>query len=77
MLETMPDTAAHDRDQEAPGSSAGQPARQFGWWDMFVGPDDDPREDDEGFEGERGLLARYLRDRRLTLEMKCDGRVGQ
>ena len=48
------------------------PARRFGWSNMFVHPDDDPRRD-EGFEGERATLAGYLRDQRLTLELKCAG----
>lgn len=39
---------------------------------MFVHPDDDPRSDG-GFEGERATLVGYLRDQRLTLEMKCSG----
>ncbi|HWM39046.1 MAG TPA: DinB family protein [Streptomyces sp.] len=39
---------------------------------MFVHPDDDPRSDG-GFEGERASLAGFLRDQRLTLEMKCEG----
>jgi uncharacterized damage-inducible protein DinB len=48
------------------------PARSFGWWDMFVHPDDDPRSSG-GFEGERATLAAYLSDQRLTLELKCAG----
>jgi Protein of unknown function (DUF664) len=54
------------------GASEDQPARSFGWWDMFVGPDEDPRADG-GFEGERATLVGYLRDQRLTLELKCSG----
>ncbi|GII54959.1 hypothetical protein Pth03_33480 [Planotetraspora thailandica] len=55
------------------GLRAGEePARSFGWWDMFVHPDDDPRTDG-GFQGERATLVGYLRDQRLTLEMKCAG----
>ena len=46
--------------------------RKFGWWDMFVSPDDDPRTDG-GFTGERDTLVGYLRDQRLTLELKCSG----
>ena len=46
--------------------------RKFGWWDMFVAPDDDPRTDG-GFTGERDTLVGYLRDQRLTLELKCSG----
>lgn len=51
-----------------------QPGRQFGWWDMFVHPDDDPREQGgEIGDSELATLARYLRDYRLTLELKCSG----
>jgi hypothetical protein len=40
---------------------------------MFVHPDDDPRTDG-GFENnERAMLTGFLRDRRLTLELKCAG----
>ena len=53
-----------------------EPERQFGWQDMFVGPDADPR----GIGGvfvhhgdERTVLAGYLHDYRLTLELKCAG----
>lgn len=49
-----------------------QPVRQFGWSDMFVHPDDDPRSEG-GFQGERATLVGYLRNYRLTLEMKCAG----
>jgi uncharacterized damage-inducible protein DinB len=48
------------------------PARRFGWSDMFVHPDDDPRTDG-GFQGERATLVGFLRDQRLTLELKCAG----
>lgn len=49
------------------------PERQFGWWDMWAGPDDDPRVDG-GFENsERAVVVGFLSDRRLTLEMKCSG----
>ena len=47
--------------------------RQFGWWDMWAAPEDDPREAGGRYAGERETLVRYLRDRRLTLEMKCAG----
>jgi uncharacterized damage-inducible protein DinB len=49
------------------------PARRFGWWDMFVEPEADPREQGDNPVGERDTLVRYLRDRRLTLELKCAG----
>ena len=55
-----------------PGMSEDLPARRFGWWDMFVHPDDDPRTDG-GFKGERATLVGFLRDQRLTLELKCSG----
>jgi uncharacterized damage-inducible protein DinB len=48
------------------------PAREFGWWHMWASPEDDPRQDG-GFEGERELLVGYLRNYRLTLELKCAG----
>jgi uncharacterized damage-inducible protein DinB len=41
--------------------------------DMWVDPENDPRESlDEG-RGENSILAAYLDRYRLTLEMKCDG----
>ena len=55
-----------------PGMSEDLPARRFGWSDMFVHPDDDPRTDG-GFKGERATLVGFLRDQRLTLELKCAG----
>ncbi|MET9318712.1 DinB family protein [Streptomyces sp. NPDC003038] len=39
---------------------------------MFLHPDEDTRSDG-GFQGERAVLVGYLRDQRLTLEMKCAG----
>jgi uncharacterized damage-inducible protein DinB len=59
-------------DPQTDGSLADLPARRFGWSDMFVHPDDDPRTDG-GFQGERATLVGYLRDQRLTLELKCSG----
>jgi hypothetical protein len=44
--------------------------RRFGWSDMFVHPDHDPRSDG-GFDDELTILVNYLRDHRLTLELKC------
>jgi uncharacterized damage-inducible protein DinB len=37
---------------------------------MFVPPDEDPRAEG-GFVGERDTLIGFLRDQRLTLELKC------
>src|SRR5829696_5480227 len=39
--------------------------------DMWVDPDDDPRETDVKTVDERSMLLDYLRRYRLTLEMKC------
>jgi uncharacterized damage-inducible protein DinB len=39
---------------------------------MFVAPADDPRTDG-GFADERSTLIGYLRDYRLTIELKCSG----
>lgn len=52
--------------------SANWPERSFGWRTFFVAPDADPRVGG-GFEGERATLVGYLRDRRLTMELKCSG----
>jgi Protein of unknown function (DUF664) len=42
--------------------------------DMWVDPDDDPRNTDGvSPDGELATLQDYLRDYRLTLQMKCDG----
>ncbi|HEY3198954.1 MAG TPA: DinB family protein [Actinomycetes bacterium] len=39
--------------------------------DMWIDPDDDPRETDIETVDERGMLLGYLRYYRLTMEMKC------
>jgi uncharacterized damage-inducible protein DinB len=63
----------------APGGGPGGPAaeagitRTFGWQDMFVRPEDDPRTESTSPAGERDTLTGYLRDYRLTLELKCSG----
>lgn len=49
------------------------PERRFGWWDMFVPPEDDPRADGGWDNDERSVLCGFLADRRLTLQMKCAG----
>ena len=48
------------------------PTREFGWSDMWASPDDDPRSEGGPYD-ERSVLLRYLRNFRLTLEMKCSG----
>jgi len=60
-------------DDQVRQTDAELPEREFAWWNMFVHPDDDPREQGGQFAGERATLARYLRDYRLTLELKCAG----
>jgi uncharacterized damage-inducible protein DinB len=52
--------------------TSSDPTRTFGWSDMFVRPEEDPRADG-GFGDERATLVGYLRDYRLTLELKCAG----
>lgn len=47
-------------------------ARGFGWSNMFVRPEDDPRTEG-GLGDERATLVGYLRDYRLTIELKCSG----
>jgi uncharacterized damage-inducible protein DinB len=41
--------------------------------DMWVDPDDDPRDTGVALVGERATLLDYVRAYRLTLEMKCAG----
>ncbi|MGD9961043.1 DinB family protein [Nocardioides sp.] len=41
--------------------------------DMWVDPDDDPRDTGTSPVGERATLVDYLRHYRLTLAMKCEG----
>lgn len=49
------------------------PDRAFGWWDMFVHEDDDPRADGGWNNDERSMLLGSITDRRLTLKLKCSG----
>ena len=69
-------TTSQPADDELQPRGGRKGERQFGWQDMFVGPDADPR----GIGGifvhhgdERSVLAGYLHDYRLTLELKCAG----
>jgi hypothetical protein len=41
--------------------------------DMWVDPEDDPRSSGGEAQEERTVLVEYLRDYRLTLEIKCAG----
>jgi uncharacterized damage-inducible protein DinB len=61
------------RNDSAPEPAPDLPQRQFGWWDMWASPEEDPRDQGSPPSGERETLVRYLRDYRLTLEMKCAG----
>ena len=56
-------------EQDGPGEL---PERKFGSGQMFVKPEADPRSPG-GFLDERSLLVGYLRDYRLTIELKCSG----
>jgi Protein of unknown function (DUF664) len=62
-----------DSSDSAAHGAAAEHGRRFGWWDMWASPENDPREAGGPYSGERATLVRYLRDRRLTLEMKCEG----
>jgi hypothetical protein len=48
-----------------------QPQRMYA--DMWVDPEDDPRETDSVAVGEKAVLTEYLDRYRLTLRMKCEG----
>ena len=62
-------------DQTVDGGGSGEvestPVRRFGWSNMFVHPDDDPRVDHASANTERAVLVDFLSDQRLTLTLKC------
>jgi uncharacterized damage-inducible protein DinB len=58
-------------DQPSP-EGAGGVVRSFGWKDMFLAPDEDPRRESSPI-GERATLVDYLGVYRMTLELKCAG----
>lgn len=62
----MPDQPPGDEHPET------LPERQFGWSNVFVPPEEDPR-DYGPVSGERDTLLSYLRAYRHTLELKCQG----
>jgi hypothetical protein len=73
-----PDASGHD-DSDHEGSDHEDidhedrgTTRVFGWSDMFVAPEEDPRYYGP-LSGERDTLTAYLRDYRLTIELKCAG----
>lgn len=51
--------------------AASLPERRFGWLDMWVPEDEDPRADGGWVNSEKGVLLGQLTDRRLTLKMNC------
>ncbi|MEU4676380.1 DinB family protein [Micromonospora sp. NPDC023737] len=57
-------------DSPATGKPDVPPTQSFAWSNMFVHPDEDPRSEG-GFDDERTVLVEYLRDQRLTLQLKC------
>lgn len=79
MLEGMSATerssSGQGGDARTRDAAADLPTRTFGWSDMFVSQEDDPRFGAEPVEltGERATLIDYLRHYRLTLELKCTG----
>jgi uncharacterized damage-inducible protein DinB len=58
--------------KEDVGGAGTQVERRFGWWDMFVAPEDDPRSEERCY-GERETLLSFLRDYRHTIRLKCSG----
>jgi uncharacterized damage-inducible protein DinB len=55
-----------------PDDEQSELTREFGWEDMFVPPEEDPRKE-APVTGERATLTEYLAHYRLTLEVKCRG----
>lgn len=70
MIKDMADTG-ESRTVTPPSDTEDVLERTFGWWDMWTAPEDDPREQGEVENTEKGVLVRFLRDYRLTLQMKC------
>jgi uncharacterized damage-inducible protein DinB len=66
------DSSSGSEDRADAGLREDRGTRNFGWSDMFVRPEDDPRSD-VGLLDERATLVGYLRDYRLTIELKCSG----
>jgi len=69
-------TTTHQAGDGTDPDSGQKGGREFGWQDMFVEPDADPRGIGGIFVhhgGERDVLAGYLHDYRITLELKCAG----
>ena len=69
----MADNAAMTPSEPATGPGATRWTKSTVYPDMWVDPDDDPRETDVETGDERTTLLDCLRYYRLTLEMKCAG----
>lgn len=67
----MADTAGMMSSDVGPGAPRWTASAVFP--DMWVDPDNDPRETDVDVVDERSMLLDYLRYYRLTLELKCAG----
>ena len=78
--EALPRCSWPIQNQGVPSDSEAEPSTRPPRWsgatrfpDMWVDPDEDPRESVDAGTGERAVLAGYLDRYRLTLEMKCQG----
>jgi hypothetical protein len=67
------DNAGMTSSEAATGSVGTRWTKSTVYPDMWVDPDDDPRETDVETADERSTLLDYLRYYRLTMEMKCAG----
>src|SRR5688500_2697885 len=67
------DNAGMKPPEAATGTDAARWTKASVYPDMWVDPDDDPRETDVEPDDERMMLLEYLRYYRLTREMKCSG----
>ncbi|SRR5258708_1730214 len=70
MYATEGSDSGHGGGTQTSDSAEELPARTFGWSDMFVAREEDPRSGAE-LSGERATLLDYLHYYRLTLELKC------
>ncbi|MGK5738462.1 DinB family protein [Micromonospora sp. URMC 103] len=59
-----------DSSADHAADSPAEKGQGFAWSNMFMHPDEDPRSDG-GFDDERAMFVGYLRDQRLTLQLKC------
>ena len=72
MSATEGSGSGHGGDTQNSDSADDLPTRKFGWSDMFLSPEDDPRfGEPPDLAGERATLVDYLRHYRLTLQLKC------